>query len=272
MTNRIPPFGARPIAVVNSYGLWTLYYKEVRRFLKVYTQTLLAPCITTLLYLAVFVVAIGGSGSGRRLLGVPFADFIAPGLIIMTMIQNSFANSSSSIIIGKVQGSIIDILMPPLSPGELVMAYVCGAVTRALLVGMVVCVAVLLLPGVNLHYHSLAAILFFGVMGSAMLSLIGILTGLWAEKFDHTAAITNFIVQPLSMLSGTFYTQSQLPGVWGKVSQFNPFFHIIDGFRYGFIGAADAPLLPGAIALVAINIMLWFACVMLLHSGWRIRP
>lgn len=270
MTNTIPPFGARPIAVVNSYGLWTLYYKEVRRFLKVYTQTLLAPCITTLLYLAVFVVAIGGGG--RHLLGVPFADFIAPGLIIMTMIQNSFANSSSSIIIGKVQGSIIDILMPPLSPGELVMAYVCGAVTRALLVGMVVCIAVLLLPGVDLHYHSLIAILFFGIMGSAMLSLIGILTGLWAEKFDHTAAITNFIVQPLSMLSGTFYTLDRLPGVWGKVSQFNPFFHIIDGFRYGFIGASDAPLLPGAIALVVINMLLWFASVMLLRSGWRIRP
>ncbi len=270
MTNTIPPFGARPIAVVNSYGLWTLYYKEVRRFLKVYTQTLLAPCITTLLYLAVFVVAIGGGG--RHLLGVPFADFIAPGLIIMTMIQNSFANSSSSIIIGKVQGSIIDILMPPLSPGELVMAYVCGAVTRALLVGMVVCIAVLLLPGVDLHYHSLMAILFFGIMGSAMLSLIGILTGLWAEKFDHTAAITNFIVQPLSMLSGTFYTLDRLPGVWGKVSQFNPFFHIIDGFRYGFIGASDAPLLPGAIALVVINMLLWFASVMLLRSGWRIRP
>jgi ABC-2 type transport system permease protein len=269
MTTSLPPFGARPIAFVNGFGLWTLYFKEVRRFLKVYTQTLLAPCITTLLYLAVFVVAIGGTG--RQLLGVPFADFIAPGLIIMTMIQNSFANSSSSLIIGKVQGSIIDVLMPPLSPGELVAAYVGGAVTRALLVGLTVCLAVLLLPGVDLHFHSLGAILFFAVMGAAMLALMGILTGLWAEKFDHTAAITNFIVQPLSMLSGTFYTLDRLPAFWAKLSLFNPFFHIIDGFRYGFIGASDAPLLPGAIALVVINVALWLMCVMLFRSGWRTR-
>jgi ABC-2 type transport system permease protein len=270
MAKTIPPFGARPIAVVNSYGVWTLYSKEVRRFLKVYTQTLVAPCVTTLLYLAVFVVAIGVNG--RTLLGVPFPDFIAPGLIIMTMIQNSFANSSSSIIIGKVQGSIIDILMPPLSPGELVTAYVCGAVTRALLVGVVVCLAVLLLPGVDLHIHNIGIILFFGIMGAALLSLMGVITGLWAEKFDHTAAITNFVVQPLSMLSGTFYTLDRLPGLWAKLSHFNPFFHIIDGFRFGFIGASDAPLLPGAIMLLVLNTLLWFACVQLFRSGWRTRP
>jgi ABC-2 type transport system permease protein len=270
MANNLPPYGARPIAVVNSYGLWTLYFKEVRRFLKVYTQTLLAPCVTTLLFLAVFVVAIGGNG--RRLLGVPFADFIAPGLIVMTMIQNSFANTSSSIMIGKVQGSIIDILMPPLGPGELVLAYVAGAVTRAILVGLTVCVAVLLLPGVDLHLHSIAIIAFFGIMGSTLLALIGILTGLWAEKFDHNAAITNFIVQPLSMLSGTFYTLERLPAFWANISLYNPFFHIIDGFRYGFIGTSDAPLLPGAITLVAINAALWLICVMLFRSGWRTRP
>jgi ABC-2 type transport system permease protein len=265
----LPAFGARPIAVINRFGLWTLYLKEVRRFLKVYTQTLLAPCVTTLLYLAIFVVAIGGTG--KKLLGVPFADFIAPGLVVMTMLQNSFANSSSSLIIGKVQGSIIDILMPPLSPGELVMAYVAGAVTRALLVGAVVCLAVWLMPGVDLHIHNIGAILYFGIMGSALLALMGILTGLWAEKFDHSAAITNFVVQPLSMLSGTFYTLAKLPPFWAKVSLFNPFFHIIDGFRYGFIGAADAPLLPGAIALLLINALLWFLCVRLFRSGWRTR-
>ncbi len=265
----LPAFGARPIAVINRYGLWTLYLKEVRRFLKVYTQTLLAPCITTLLYLAIFVVAIGGAG--KKLLGVPFADFIAPGLVVMTMLQNSFANSSSSLIIGKVQGSIIDILMPPLSSGELVMAYVAGAVTRALLVGAVVCLAIWLMPGVDIHLHNLAAILYFGIMGATLLALMGILTGLWAEKFDHSAAITNFIVQPLSMLSGTFYTLEKLPPFWAKISLFNPFFHIIDGFRYGFIGAADAPLLPGAIALLIINAVLWFLCVRLFRSGWRTR-
>jgi ABC-2 type transport system permease protein len=266
----LPPFGAKPFALLNRYGLWTLYTKEVRRFLKVYSQTLLAPCITTLLYLAVFVVALGGSG--RRLLGVPFPDFIAPGLIIMAMLQNSFANTSSSIIIGKVQGSIIDVLMPPLSPGELMAAYVGGAVTRALMVGFVVCIAVLLLPGVDLHIHNIGIILFFGIMGSALLALMGVLTGLWAEKFDHAAAITNFIVQPLSMLSGTFYTLDRLPGTWAKVSVFNPFFHIIDGFRSGFIGAADAPLMPGAITLTVINILLWLLCVHLLRTGWRTRP
>jgi ABC-2 type transport system permease protein len=265
----LPAFGVKRIAHVNFYGTWTLYAKEVRRFLKVYQQTLTAPAVTTLLYLAIFVVAIGQQG--KFVLGVRFADFIAPGLIIMAMIQNAFANTSSSMIIGKVQGSIIDTLMPPLSPTELTLAFVAGAVTRGFLVGLSVWLAILLLPNIDVHIHALWAVLYFGFMGTIMLGLLGILTGLWAEKFDHSAAITNFIVQPLSLLSGTFYTLASLPTPWREISLFNPFFHIIDGFRYGFIGVADAPLLPGALALLALNGVLWLLCYSLFKSGWHTR-
>ena len=269
MNEPLLPFGARPIQWLNGVGLWTQYRKEVRRFLKVHSQTLGAPAVTTLLYLAVFVVAIGRSGKLYH--GVPFADFVAPGLIAMAMIQNSFANSSSSIIIGKVQGSIVDVLMPPLSAGELVAAYVGGAVTRALLVGVTVAVAVWLLPGTSLPIRHLWAILYFGVAGAVLFALIGILTGLWAEKFDHSAAITNFVVTPLSMLSGTFYTLDRLPPFWQGVSLFNPVFHVIDGFRYGFTGALDGPLLTGALMLLAIDTALWLLCVRLFQTGWRTR-
>jgi ABC-2 type transport system permease protein len=269
MSTPLPPFGVKRIPLWNGPGTWTLYLKEVRRFLKVYQQTLTAPAVTTLLYLAIFVVGIGQSG--KTVLGIRFADFIAPGLIVMAMIQNAFANSSSSLVIGKVQGSIIDMLMPPLSPSELTLAYVAGAVTRAFLVGLAVWAAVWLLPGVNVRIHNLGAVIFFGLMGSMMLAMLGILTGLWAEKFDHSAAITNFVVQPLSLLSGTFYSISVLPEPWHSISLFNPFFHVIDGFRYGFIGVADAPLLPGAIALLLLNAGLWWLCYALFKSGWRTR-
>ncbi len=270
----LPVYGVRQINFVNWRGIATLYAKEVRRYLKVYTQTLAAPAVTTLLNMAIFVVALGGVQAGkttRVVLGVPFADFIAPGLIIMAMMQNAFANTSSTLIIGKVQGSIIDVLMPPLLPGELVAAFVAGAVTRALMVSVVVWLVVWFVPGVNIPVRHFWAVAYFGLMGSTLLALIGILTGIWAEKFDHTAAVTNFVVQPLSMLSGTFYTISRLPESWKTVSLYNPFFHIIDGFRYGFIGASDAHLLPGALSVLGLNVLLWTVCVQLFKSGWRLR-
>src|SRR5581483_3076096 len=193
---------------VNWGGLRTLYIKEVRRFFKVQLQTVWAPAITTLLYLAIFTVALGRSG--RTVMGVHFADFIAPGLIVMAMIQNAFANASFSLLVGKIQGNIVDYLMPPLSTGELIAALIGAAVTRAVLVGFAVWFAMLLWPGVHVMPHHLWAVAWFGLTGSAMLGFLGLLTSVWADKFDHAAAVSNFVVAPLSLLSGTFYSIQSL--------------------------------------------------------------
>jgi ABC-2 type transport system permease protein len=257
------------ISAVNWPGLATLYVKEVRRFFKVQLQTVWAPAITTLLFLAIFTVALGRGG--REVLGMPFNDFLAPGLIAMAMIQNSFANCSSSILIAKVQGTIVDVLMPPLSPGELLISYIAGAVTRAWLVGAAVWGAMLLWPDVSVTIRDPFAVFYFGTLGAILLGLLGVLTGLWADKFDHSAAITNFVVQPLSLLSGTFYTIDRLAGLWQVASHFNPFFYIIDGFRAGFIGVHDGPATEGAVALLAIDVVLWAVCYWLLRTGWRIK-
>jgi ABC-2 type transport system permease protein len=254
---------------VNWGGLTTLYIKEVRRFFKVQMQTVWAPAITTLLYLAIFTVALGRSG--RTIMGVPFADFLAPGLIVMAMIQNAFANSSFSLLVGKIQGTIVDYLMPPLSTGELIAGMVGASVTRAVLVGFAVWLAMLLWPGVSVHVARPELVLWFGLMGSLMLSFLGLLTSIWAEKFDHAAAVTNFVVTPLSLLSGTFYSVHQLAPAFQKVSHANPFFYVISGFRAGFLGVSDSPLLVGGIALLAINIALWALCYALLKSGWKIK-
>jgi ABC-2 type transport system permease protein len=254
---------------VNWGGLKTLYIKEVRRFFKVQMQTVWAPAITTLLYLAIFTVALGRGG--RTILGAPFADFIAPGLIVMAMIQNAFANSSFSLLVGKIQGNIVDYLMPPLSTGELIAGLVGAAVTRAVLVGFAVWLAMLLWPGVSVSVARPELVLWFGLMGSLMLAFLGLLTSIWAEKFDHAAAVTNFVVTPLSLLSGTFYSIHQLAPAFQKVSHANPFFYVISGFRAGFLAISDSPLLVGGLALLGINIALWALCYALLKSGWKIK-
>ena len=261
--------GVPVIARINWPGLATLYAKEVRRFFKVQLQTIWAPAITTLLFLAIFTVALGRGDV--TVLGAKFNDFLAPGLIVMAMMQNAFANSSSSILIGKIQGTIVDVLMPPLSPGELVLSFVAGAVTRAWLVGAAVWAAMWLWPDVGVAINDPFAVLFFGTMGAVMLALAGILTGLWADKFDHAAAITNFLVQPLSLLSGTFYTIDRLAEPWRSVSHFNPFFHVIDGFRAAFIGVHDGMAGAAAPTLIAINLVLWAVCYWALRTGWRIK-
>ena len=254
---------------VNWGGLKTLYIKEVRRFFKVQMQTVWAPAITTLLYLAIFTVALGRGG--RMVMGVPFANFIAPGLIVMAMIQNAFANSSFSLLVGKIQGNIVDYLMPPLSTGELIAGLVGASVTRAFLVGGAVWLAMLLWPGVSVHIGRPELVLWFGLMGSLLLSFLGLLTSVWAEKFDHAAAVTNFVVTPLSLLSGTFYSVEQLAPHFRAVSHANPFFYVISGFRAGFLGISDSPLLVGALGLLTLNIALWALCYSLLKSGWKIK-
>ncbi|PSJ37956.1 ABC transporter permease [Allosphingosinicella deserti] len=258
---------------VNWGGLRTLYIKEVRRFFKVQLQTIWAPAITTLLYLVIFTVALGRSGRMVTLEGSAFhfADFLAPGLIMMGMLNNAFANSSFSLLVGKIQGNIVDYLMPPLSTGELLAALVGAAMTRAVLVGAAVFAAMQLWPGVHVMPVHLGAVLWFGLLGSAMLAFFGVLTSIWAEKFDHAAAVTNFVVTPLSLLSGTFYTIESLAPAFRAVSHANPFFYVISGFRYGFLGVADSPVLLGGGVLLAINLVLWALCYALLRTGWKLK-
>jgi ABC-2 type transport system permease protein len=254
---------------VNWGGLRTLYIKEVRRFFKVQLQTVWAPAITTLLYLAIFTIALGRSG--RTVMGVPFADFIAPGLIVMAMMQNAFANASFSLLVGKIQGNIVDYLMPPLSTGELMAGLIGAAVTRAFLVGCAVWVAMLIWPGVSVDVRHPGLVFWFGLMGALLLSFLGLLTSVWAEKFDHAAAVTNFVVTPLSLLSGTFYSVEQLAPTFRTISHLNPFFYVISGFRAGFLGISDSPLLIGAIGLLVVNMLLWALCFALLRAGWKIK-
>lgn len=271
--------GAPRFHGLNRLGLWTLYMKEVRRFFKVQTQTIWAPAITTLLYLVIFTVALGGNGSGgggRQVLGVPFATFVAPGLIAMGMINNAFANSSFGLLVGKVQGTVIDYLMPPISNLELLLALIAAAVTRAVLVGLAVWGAMQLWPGLNLPLAHPWAIVWFGLMGSILLALVGVLTSLWAEKFDHNAAVTNFVITPLSMLSGTFYVIHNLAPAFQAVSRANPIFYVISGFRFGFLGQSDigtsnAAVFNGALGLGLLNLALGVLTYAILRSGWKLR-
>jgi ABC-2 type transport system permease protein len=265
---RHPP-GEPTLSGINWGGLKTLYIKEVKRFFKVQMQTVWAPAVTTMLYLVIFTVALGREG--RTVMGVPFADFIAPGLIIMAMLQNSFANASFSLMVGKMQGTIVDYLMPPLSVGELIAALAGAAVTRAVLVGLAIWLVMLLWPGVHVGIDSWPSVIFFGLAGSLMLAFLGIITSMWADKFDQAAMVTNFVVAPLALLSGTFYSVEALSPTFQAVSHANPFFYAISGFRHGFLGEADSPIMLGAVILCVLNLALGTACYLLLKRGWKIK-
>jgi ABC-2 type transport system permease protein len=272
-STKFTPRGEPVITGINRVGLTALYMKEVRRFLKVQTQTIWAPAFTTLLFLVIFTVALGREG--RMVLGVPFATFVAPGLIVMGMMQNSFANSSFSLLSGKMQGTIIDLLMPPLSSGELMTGILAAAITRAVGVGCTVALAMVLWPGVSLGVAHVWAVVWFGLMGSLLLATLGLATSIWAEKFDHNAAITNFIIAPLSLLSGTFYVIENLDPAFQWVSRANPFFYVISGFRYGFLGQSDIggvqEVLMAAGVLLLLNALLAAAVYALLRSGWKLK-
>ena len=251
---------------VNWTGLWTLYGKEVRRFWKVGMQTVAAPVVTTLLYMMVFVVAMGG----RRVVdGVSFAQFVGPGLIMMSILNNSFANASSSLIQAKLMGTAPDFLTPPLSPGEIMAAFTLGAMTRGILVGLVTAASVW--PFSHFGIANPLALAWFAFAASTVMALVGLLTGLWSEKFDHLAAVTNFIVMPMTFLSGTFYSVSFLPEPFRTASRFNPFFYLIDGFRAGFIGHADGSLAIGFVVTAALAAALGVLSYALLRSGWRLK-
>ena len=262
-----PAQGARRFGLVNWVGLWTLYLREVRRFWKVVFQTVGAPVVTTLLFLAIFSLALGGLRPDIG--GTPFTSYLAPGLVIMAMLQNAFANTSSSLLIGKVQGNVVDILMPPLSAGELTTAIALGGLTRGLVVGVFTFLGMTFF--VDFTLSNIWAVLYFAVSGSLLMSFMGMLVGIWAEKFDHMQAITNFIITPLTFLSGTFYSVDQLPEPAQVFSSFNPFFYMIDGFRYGFIGQPEGNLVVGGLLLAALNIILWVSCYIMFDRGYRIK-
>ncbi len=257
----------RKISGVNKIGLYTLISREVGRFLSVYTQTIVAPVVTTLLFYAIFALAFGGVA--REMGEVPFMEFLAPGLIMMTMVQNSFANTSSSLVISKIQGNIVDVLMPPLSAGELFIGFVSGSMLRGLVVGFVTCIALSFFA--EIYIYSLPIIIIYAVLGTTMMGALGMAAGIWSDKFDHIAAVTNFIVTPLTFLSGTFYSVDSLPDTWQGIAYFNPFFYMIDGFRYGFIGHDGAQIILGIIVLLGMNILLWALTLWMLRTGYKIK-
>ena len=262
----VPP-APRHYEGVNWQGLKTLYLREVRRFWKVGMQTVAAPVVTTLLYMMIFVVAMQGGRSGFP--GVSFGEFVAPGLIMMAILSNAFANTSSSLIQAKIMGTASDFLMPPLSPFELLMGFALGAATRGIVVGAVtaICVAFFAKLGVA----QLWAIVFFGVFASLLMGLVGIIAGLWSEKFDHLAAVQNFVVMPMTFLSGTFYMVDNLPEPFRTASHFNPFFYLIDGFRFGFLGQSEGNVWIGMAASVAITLVLALISWKLFQKGWRLK-
>ena len=269
MAESVLPPQPRDYAGFNWTGFTTLYLKEVRRFWKVGMQTVAAPVVTTLLYMMVFVVAVRGASPPIH--GTPFAEFIAPGLIMMAMINNAFANSSSSLLQAKMMGLTPDFLTPPLSALEQVLAFSLGAATRGVVVGAVTAVTISLLPFNGLGVAHPWAVIYFAVGASLLMGLVGIATGLWSEKFDHLAAITNFLIMPMTFLSGTFYLVDKLPEPFRTASHYNPFFYLIDGFRYGFIGSAEGNLTAGVLVTAGLvaGLFLWSWRVFV--TGWRLK-
>ena len=256
----------RQFGLVNWLGLWTLYKKEVRRFMKVGPQTLLAPVVSNLLYMTVFVVAFA---QNRAEGPEEFIQFLIPGLIMLGILNNASANSSSSIMTGKVMGSIVDVLMPPLSAPELAIGYIGGAVTRGVLVAIATTLALSLFA--VLWPAQWWAVIYFGLSAALALSMVGLLSGVWAEKFDQLAVVNQFVILPLSFLSGTFYHIDQLPVIMQKISFANPLFYFIDGFRYGFLGTADGNIMIGVVYTAILNVVLFIVCLSVLKSGWRLK-
>ncbi len=241
--------------------------KEIHRFLKVWGQTVLGPIITTSLYLGVFSVAIGNKiGADGE---ISYAEFLVPGLVMMALIQNAFANTSSSIMIAKINGNIVDILMAPMKTNSIILGYVLGSVFRGLLVGLLTLLYVMIF--VKIHIHNVFWILFFAIISSSILGLLGLIAGVVSVKFDQLANFTNLIITPLSFLSGTFYSINKLPETIQQIILYNPFFYMIDGFRYGFIGKSDSNILIGGIFLLSLNIVLYVITCYMWKTGYRIK-
>ncbi|MGR3272556.1 multidrug ABC transporter permease [Thalassococcus profundi] len=268
MSNSAPfPPEQRRFGRVNWLGLFTLAEREVLRFANVWTQTLLAPLVTAGLFLVIFTIAIGPQRG--EVMGVAFTTFIAPGILTMTVIQNAFANTSSSIVISKVQGNIVDTLMPPLSGAEMVLGYLAGGVARGLFVGVTIALALLVFLGI-VPAHPLLALGFI-VIGGAFMSGLGMIAGIYANKFDQMAAITNFIVTPLAFLSGTFYSVEALPAGLREITHANPVFYIIDGVRFGIIGVSDSPPLRSFLVSGGATVLVLVVAWLMFRRGYRLK-
>jgi len=259
--------GATPAAGRPLTGFLTLLYKELLRVRKVGFQTIAAPILTALLYLAVFAYAL--EGRVRVFESVPYTTFLVPGLAMMSMLQNAFANSSSSFIQSKVTGNLVFVLLPPISYWEFFAAYVGAAMARGVLVGLGVIVVTAPLVGLPLAHPQWS--IAFAVLGTAVLGTLGLIAGIWADKFDQLAGFQNFVIMPFTFLAGVFYSVRSLPELWQQVSHLNPFFYMIDGFRYGFFGRSDVdPYL--SLAVVAVFLVLLGAVALaLLRSGYKVR-
>ena len=259
--------GVRRFGLINWIGAWTLYKKEVLRFLVVWIQTIFSPLVSSLLFLLVLSLAIGAERG--EVLGVPFITFLAPGLISMQVIQQAFSHSSSSFMIGKIQGNIVDILYAPLSPAEVTLLISFASVTRSVLIAIVSIITFKLI--IDIQITNYFYLIVFTFLSSFILGNIGIIAGLWAEKFDHMATVTNFVIIPLSFLSGTFYTIDRLPEFLQTISKANPFFYMIDGFRYSFLGKADGSIMIGLIYLSILSIVSWFITYLLYKKGYKLK-
>ena len=259
--------GVRRFGLINWIGAWTLYKKEVLRFLVVWVQTIFSPLVSSLLFLLVLSLAIGAERG--EVLGVPFITFLAPGLISMQVIQQAFSHSSSSFMIGKIQGNIVDILYAPLSPAEVTLLISFASVTRSVLIAIVSIITFKLI--IDIQITNYLYLIVFTFLSSFILGNIGIIAGLWAEKFDHMATVTNFVIIPLSFLSGTFYTIDRLPEFLQTISKANPFFYMIDGFRYSFLGKADGSIMIGLIYLSILSIVSWFITYLLYKKGYKLK-
>ena len=252
---------------INWIGFQSLWFKECNRFIAVWQQTLLSPLVSSLLFLSVLTLALGNERGD--VLGHSFISFLAPGLIAMSILTQSFSHSVSSLMIGKIQGNIVDMLYAPLSALEVSMAIILAALTRSFLIA-IISIGVFSLI-VEMPINNILFIFIFGFLSAFILGSLGFIAGLWAEKFDHTATVTNFVITPLSFLSGVFYSIEKLPEFFQIISLINPFFYMIDGFRYGFLGTSDGSVNIGLIYLTILSIVMWYTAFFLYKKGYKIK-
>ena len=252
---------------INWVGAYSLYIKETLRFLNVFGQTIIGPIVTAILFLLVISLAIGNERS--NVLGVPFIEFLAPGLIAMQVIQQAFSHSSSSLLMGKVMGNIVDLIGAPLSAGEVSLSIIFASVTRALTISIISIIIFSLIIEIEIKNYVVFILYLF--LSSFIMGAAGFIAGLWADKFDHMATVTNFIIVPLSFLSGTFYSVDRLPELLKTLSYYNPFFHMIDGFRYSFINNMDGSITYGLMYLTIFAIIIWYIAYLLYKKGYKIK-
>ena len=265
--NKKYQISVKKFGFINWIGFKSLWFKECNRFMAVWQQTLLSPLVSSLLFLSVLSLALGNNRGD--VLGYSFISFLAPGLIAMSILTQSFSHSVSSLMIGKIQGNIVDMLYAPLSALEVSMAIILAALTRSFLIA-IISIGVFSLI-VELPIDNILFILIFGFLSAFILGSLGFIAGLWAEKFDHTATVTNFIITPLSFLSGVFYSIDKLPNFFQTISHVNPFFYMIDGFRYGFLGKSDGSIVVGLIYLSILGIIMWYVAFFLYKKGYKIK-